>query len=82
MNPAIGEGIDRLPHGGAEEARDAVAAVLRALRGTEWKSDGVLRSRVLNKPARRFEARADTLIQLLSTENGGGSRGHILTVVC
>src|SRR5512145_3205794 len=70
INPATGEVIGRYALAGEDEAREAVAAALRAFRETNWKNDRALRSRVLHEMAERFEAHAANLIQLMSTENG------------
>jgi betaine-aldehyde dehydrogenase len=47
-----------------------VDAALRAFQTTNWKHNRALRARVLNAMAARFEARAEHLAQLLSTEVG------------
>jgi acyl-CoA reductase-like NAD-dependent aldehyde dehydrogenase len=70
INPATGEVIGRYALAGEDEAREAVAAALRAFRETNWKHDRALRSRVLHEMAERFEAHAADLIQLMSLEVG------------
>jgi acyl-CoA reductase-like NAD-dependent aldehyde dehydrogenase len=47
-----------------------VNAALRGFRDTDWKDNRSLRARVLNAMAARFEARAEDLAQLLSSEVG------------
>lgn len=70
INPATSEVIGHYALAGEDEARDATAAAVRALRETSWKHDRELRARVLNDMAGRFEARATDLIQLMSIEVG------------
>jgi len=70
INPATGEVIGSHVNGGRKEAELAVNAALRAFRETDWKHNRSLRARVLNAMAVRFEARAEELAQLLSTEVG------------
>lgn len=70
INPATGEVIDMYADGGAQEARQAINAALRAFREADWKDNRQLRSRVLNAIADSFDAHADDLIHMLSTENG------------
>lgn len=70
VNPATGEVIGSYAMGGRKEAGLAVNAALRAFRETDWKDNRSLRARVLNAMAARFEARAEDLAQLLSTEVG------------
>jgi acyl-CoA reductase-like NAD-dependent aldehyde dehydrogenase len=70
INPATGEVIGGYALAGEDEARDAVAAALRAFRETNWRHDRALRSRVLHEMAERFEAHAADLIQLMSLEVG------------
>lgn len=70
INPATGEVIGNYAMGGRKEAELAVNAALRAFRETDWKDNRSLRAHVLNAMAARFEARAEELSQLLSTEVG------------
>jgi betaine-aldehyde dehydrogenase len=70
INPATGAVIGGYAMGGRKEAELAVTAALRAFRETDWKDNRPLRARVLNAMAARFEARAEQLAQLLSTEVG------------
>lgn len=70
IDPATGRVIGLYADGGAEEAQLAINAALAAFCETDWKDNRQLRSRVLNNMADNLEARADDLIQLLSTENG------------
>ena len=70
INPATGEVIGRYALAGEDEAREAVAAAARTFRGTPWKHDRALRSRVLHQMAERFEAHIPDLIHLVSIETG------------
>jgi acyl-CoA reductase-like NAD-dependent aldehyde dehydrogenase len=70
INPATGEVIGNYVKGGRKEAELAVNAALRAFRETDWKDNRSLRAHVLNSMAARFEACAEELSQLLSTEVG------------
>jgi acyl-CoA reductase-like NAD-dependent aldehyde dehydrogenase len=70
VNPATGDVIGSYVNGGREEAELAVNAALQAFRETDWKHNRSLRARVLNAMAARFEARAEELTRLLSTEVG------------
>ena len=70
INPATGKVLGSYVYGGRKEAELAVTAALRAFRKTDWKHNRSLRARVLNTMAARFEARAEELSQLLSTEVG------------
>lgn len=70
INPATGEVIDMYADGGAQEARRAIKAALCAFHEADWKDNRQLRSRVLNAIADSFDAHADDLIHMLSTENG------------
>jgi betaine-aldehyde dehydrogenase len=70
INPATGEIIGSYAYGRRKEAELAVNAAVRAFHETDWKHNRHLRAGVLNAMAARFEARAEHLVQLLSTENG------------
>lgn len=70
INPATGEVIGTYVYGGHKEAELSVKAALHAFRQTNWKHNRSLRARVLNAMAARFEACAEDLSQLLSTEVG------------
>ncbi len=70
IDPATGEVIGRYAVAGEDEAREATAAALRSFRGTNWKSDRALRSRVLHELADRFEAYGTELARLVSIETG------------
>lgn len=70
VNPATGAVIGRYAFAGEDEAREAVAAALRAFRETSWKNDRALRSRVLNDLARRFEAHGPDLTEVMGIEIG------------
>lgn len=70
VNPANGEVIGAYAMGGPEQAQAAIAAARRAFADATWRTDRVLRARVLNRMADRFEERADELVELLGVENG------------
>lgn len=70
INPATGETIGSYAQGGVEEAQRAIAAAKRAFKASDWKDNRLLRARVLNAMADRFEARAEELVQMTATENG------------
>lgn len=70
IDPATGEVIGRYAVAGDAEAREAVAAALKAFRETNWKSDRALRSRALLEMADRFDAHRAELIALVSRETG------------
>ena len=70
IDPATGDVIGTYADAGKEEAVKAVAAAVRAFKETDWKDNRVLRSKVLNQLADRFEARRADLIHVLATENG------------
>src|SRR2546429_4100481 len=77
FDPATGEKIGTYAVGGAGEAKEAVAAALRAFRETDWKTNRELRARVLLEMADVFEARTPEVIQAICKENGkvGGEAG-------
>src|SRR5580698_5293800 len=70
FDPATGNSIGSYAEGTADDVRRAIAAAVRAFKTTDWKDNRLLRSRVLNKLADRFEARRSELIDILSLENG------------
>ncbi|AGI23158.1 aldehyde dehydrogenase [Pseudomonas sp. ATCC 13867] len=70
INPATGEIIGRYAQAGVAEAQRAIAAARRAFREENWKQDRLLRARVLNRMADRFEASGEALARLITTENG------------
>jgi betaine-aldehyde dehydrogenase len=70
VNPATGEVIGSFAMGGPKEARAAIEAAKRAFADPLWRTDRLLRARVLNRMADRFEERADDLVELLGLENG------------
>jgi betaine-aldehyde dehydrogenase len=55
VNPATGEKIGTYTEATAREARQAIAAALKAFRETSWRDDRRLRAKVLNKMADRFD---------------------------
>jgi len=70
VNPATGQVIGSYAMGGPKEVRSAIEAAQRAFAGPAWRTDRLLRARVLNRMADRFEARTDDLVGLLGLENG------------
>lgn len=70
FDPATGEKIGTYAVGGADEAKEAVAAALRTFRETAWKTNRELRARVLLEMADLFEGRTPELIHALCKENG------------
>jgi len=70
LNPATGEVIGSFAMGGPKEAQAAIDAAKRAFGDLGWRTDRLLRARVLNRMADRFEERADDLVELLGLENG------------
>jgi betaine-aldehyde dehydrogenase len=70
VNPATGEVIGSFAMGGPKEAQAAIDAAKRAFADTAWRTDRMLRARVLNRMADRFEQRTDNLVEILGLENG------------
>jgi betaine-aldehyde dehydrogenase len=70
VNPATGEVIGSFAMGGPKEAQAAIEAAKRAFADPGWRTDRLLRARVLNRMADRFEERTDDLVELLGRENG------------
>ena len=70
VNPATSEVIGSYAMGGPKEAQAAIEAAKRAFTDTAWRSDRLLRARVLNRMADRFEERTEDLVELLGLENG------------
>jgi betaine-aldehyde dehydrogenase len=70
VNPAIGEVIGSYAMADVKEAQAAIEAAKRAFADPAWRTDRLLRARVLNRMADRFEERADDLVELLGRENG------------
>jgi betaine-aldehyde dehydrogenase len=70
VNPATGEVIGQYSMGTPKEAALAIEAAKRAFNGSSWRTDRLLRARVLNRMADRFEEQSDELVELLSLENG------------
>lgn len=70
FNPATGEVIGRYAEGGYETAVAAIAAAKAAFDNSEWKSNRILRSKVLNQLADAFEEHEERLVNILSLENG------------
>ncbi len=68
-NPATGEVIGRMPDGGADDARDAVAAADDAF--ASWSTTTAFhRADVLMKAWELMSERADELARLMTTEQG------------
>jgi betaine-aldehyde dehydrogenase len=70
VNPATGELIGSYAMAGPKEAEAAIEAAGRAFADPVWRTNRLLRARVLNRMADRFEERADDLVELLGLENG------------
>jgi betaine-aldehyde dehydrogenase len=70
VDPATGETIGSYAMGSAADAELAVRAAKQAFENTTWRTDRLLRSRVLTRMADRFAERADDLVQILGLENG------------
>lgn len=70
INPATYDIIGTYANGGAESAAAGIRAAKRAFRETPWPRDRMLRAKVLNQLADAFESNTDSLIEILSTENG------------
>jgi betaine-aldehyde dehydrogenase len=70
VNPATGEVIGSYAMAGTEEAQTAIEAAKRAFADPAWRTNRLLRARVLNRMADRFEQRTDDLVELLGLENG------------
>ena len=70
VNPATGEVIGSYAMAGNTEALTAIEAAKNAFRQSGWRTDRLLRARVLNRMADRFEQRTDDLVELLGAENG------------
>jgi betaine-aldehyde dehydrogenase len=70
VNPATGAVLGRWADGGEAEARAAIAAARRAFETPPWSRDRSLRYRALSEMADRFDAHADELGALVTTENG------------
>jgi betaine-aldehyde dehydrogenase len=70
VNPANGEIIGSYAMAGPKEAQAAIEAARRAFTDPSWRTNRLLRARVLNRMADRFEERADDLVEVLGRENG------------
>jgi betaine-aldehyde dehydrogenase len=70
VNPATGEIIGAYAMAGPKEAQAAIEAAKRAFADPAWRTNRLLRARVLNRMADRFEERADDLVEVLGLENG------------
>jgi succinate-semialdehyde dehydrogenase / glutarate-semialdehyde dehydrogenase len=79
-NPATGKLVARVPNGGAEEARRAIAAAERAMRG--WRAAlPKVRSKVLRRLFELMLEHVDDLALIMTAEQGkplSESRGEIL----
>jgi betaine-aldehyde dehydrogenase len=69
-SPATGEAIGSFADGDEAQGREAIAAARVAFEQTDWSTDRILRSRVLNRIADVLEARSDELVLALARENG------------
>jgi acyl-CoA reductase-like NAD-dependent aldehyde dehydrogenase len=70
VNPATGEVIGSYAMGRPGEAQAAIEAAKRAFADPAWRTNRLLRARVLKRMADRFEERADDLVEPLGLENG------------
>jgi len=70
VDPASGQVIGSFAMAGPKEAQQAIEAAKRAFAETAWRTDRMLRARVLNRMADRFEQRTDDLVEILGLENG------------
>jgi betaine-aldehyde dehydrogenase len=70
IDPATGEVIGAYSMGTVTVAQAAVAAAKQAFHAPGWRTDRLLRSRVLNRMADRFEERTEDLVEMLALENG------------
>jgi acyl-CoA reductase-like NAD-dependent aldehyde dehydrogenase len=71
LNPATGEVIARIAHGGAEEIDRAVASARRAFESREWGSMSLrTRARLVNRLADAFEENLEELYRLETLHNG------------
>jgi betaine-aldehyde dehydrogenase len=70
VNPATGENIGTYAMASTEEAVAAITAAKSAFAMSDWSLDRLLRARVLNDMADRFETRGDELVEMLALENG------------
>src|ERR1700723_655486 len=71
LDPATGETITTVAHGGAEDIDRAVKAARSALESGPWgKTTAAERARALNRLADLVDEHADQLAQLESLDNG------------
>jgi betaine-aldehyde dehydrogenase len=70
VNPATGEVIGSYAMAGPKEAQAAIEAARRAFADPGWRTNRLLRAKVLNLMADRFEERTGDLVELLGLENG------------
>lgn len=70
IDPATGEVIGSFADGGYETAASGIAAAKAAFQHIDWKSNRILRAKVLNELADAFEQYSEKLINILSLENG------------
>lgn len=70
FNPANGEQIGSYADAGLSEASAAITAAKNAFVSSNWKTDRMLRAKVLNEMADAFERNTPALIEQLVAENG------------
>lgn len=70
IDPATGEVIGRFANGGYDTAVAGIAAAKAAFQHSDWKSNRILRAKVLNELADAFEQYSEKLIRTLSLDNG------------
>ena len=69
-DPATGRIIGTYADADVADALAAIGAADRSFKGSSWKGDRQLRSRVLNQLADAFEEQRQDLVSILSLENG------------
>lgn len=69
-DPATGEVLGEVVDSDPQDAERAIAAARRAFDATIWSHEPRRRSRVLLEMAARLEAQAESIIRLLTLENG------------
>ncbi len=70
VDPATGDVIGTYADGGEREALLAIAAARRAFATSDWHDDRRLRAKALNRMADLFEDRLESLVEIVSLENG------------
>ena len=84
LDPATGRELGHVAEGGAPEMEAAIAAARRTFDLTRWSHDPRWRARVLLNMGQRLETSLETLVALLTRENGkllGESRVEVQNAV-